>query len=78
MSTVLYIKASPRLDRSHSLAVVFDFQTTYLEFILGFMGITDIRRVIVEPTLEGGPEVAQTRRQAAIVQAHDMAKKILT
>ena len=52
----------------------FDFQTTYLEFILGFIGFTDIRRVIVEPTLERGPEVAQARRRAAIAQAQTMAK----
>jgi FMN-dependent NADH-azoreductase len=55
-------------------AEAFDFQTKYLEFILGFIGVTDICRVIVEPTLEGGPEVAQARRQAAIAQARDMAK----
>jgi len=55
-------------------AEAFDFQTKYLEFILGFIGVTDIRRVIVGPTLEGGPEVAQARRQAAIAQARDMAK----
>jgi FMN-dependent NADH-azoreductase len=53
----------------------FDFQTKYLEFILGFVGFTDIRRIIVEPTLEGGPKVAQTRRQAVIAQARNMAKE---
>lgn len=52
-----------------------DFQTKYLEFILGFIGFTDIRRIIVEPTLEGGPEVAQARRQAAIARARDLAKE---
>ena len=56
-------------------AEAFDFQTKYLELILGFIGFTDIRRVIVEPTLEGGPEVAQARRQAAIAQARDLAKQ---
>jgi FMN-dependent NADH-azoreductase len=56
-------------------AEAFDFQTRYLEFILGFIGFTDIRRVIVEPTLEGGPEMAQARRQAAIAQARDMGKQ---
>lgn len=50
-------------------AEALDFQTKYLEFILGFIGLTDIRRVIVEPTLEGGPELAQARRQEAITQA---------
>lgn len=55
-------------------AEAFDFQTTYLEFIFGFIGITDIRRVIVEPTLEGGPETAQAKRLAAIAQAREMAR----
>lgn len=58
-----------------SSAEAFDFQTNYLEFILGFIGFTDLRRVIVEPTLEGGPETAQARRQAAIAQAREMAKQ---
>lgn len=52
----------------------YDLQTKYLELILGFIGFTDIRRIIVEPTLEAGPEVAQAKRQAAIAQARDMAK----
>ncbi len=52
----------------------FDLQKKYLELILGFMGFTDIRWVIVEPTLEGGPEVAQAKRQAAIIQARELAK----
>jgi FMN-dependent NADH-azoreductase len=52
----------------------FDFQIRYLEFILGFIGFTDIRRVIVEPTVEGGPETAQAKRQAAIALARDLAR----
>ena len=52
----------------------FDFQTKYLQLILGFMGLTDIKSVIVEPTLMGGPEVARTRRESALARAREMAK----
>jgi FMN-dependent NADH-azoreductase len=52
----------------------FDFQKKYLECILGFIGITDVRSVVVEPTLGGGPDVAAKKRDAAIVKAREMAK----
>jgi len=44
----------------------FDLQTKYIELIFGFMGFEDICSVVVEPTLQGGPDVAEARRQAAI------------
>lgn len=50
----------------------FDLQKKYLELILGFMGLTDVRSVIVEPTL-GGPAVAAQKRSAAIDRAVKMA-----
>jgi FMN-dependent NADH-azoreductase len=53
----------------------FDLQKKYLELILGFMGFTDIRSIVVEPTLMGGPEVAKAKREAAIEQAKQMAKE---
>ena len=52
----------------------FDFQTKYLEFILGFIGFKDIRRLIIEPTLAAGPEIANQKRDAAIAKAVEMAK----
>jgi FMN-dependent NADH-azoreductase len=52
----------------------FDFQKRYLETILGFIGLTDIRSVVVEPTLIGGPEVAKKKREAAISRATEFAK----
>jgi FMN-dependent NADH-azoreductase len=57
-----------------SEAEVFDFQTKYLKTILGFMGLTDIRTLIIEPTLAGGPDVAKEKRGAAIAKAREMAK----
>ena len=52
----------------------FDFQTKYLQLVLGFIGFTDILTVVVEPTLQGGPDLAKERRAAAIAQAREMAK----
>jgi FMN-dependent NADH-azoreductase len=52
----------------------FDLQKRYLELILGFMGFTDIRSIVVELTLMGGPEVAKAKREAAIEKAKQMAK----
>jgi FMN-dependent NADH-azoreductase len=53
----------------------FDLQKRYFELILGFMGLTDIKSVIVEPTLAAGPETAKQRRTAAIEKAKQMAKE---
>lgn len=53
----------------------FDLQIKYVELIFGFMGFTDIRSVIVEPTLEQGPEVAQAKRQAALNRAREIARE---
>jgi FMN-dependent NADH-azoreductase len=50
-----------------------DHQKKYLELILGFMGITNVQSVVVEPTLGGGSEVASTRLAAAIARAKEIA-----
>jgi len=52
----------------------FNFQSTYLELILKFIGFTDIRSLVVEPTLMKGPEVARTMRDEAIKKAQEMAR----
>jgi len=52
-----------------------DFQKRYLEAILGFMGFTDIRSIVVEPTLQGGPVVAAQKRDDAVRTAKAMAGK---
>ena len=56
-----------------SQAEAFDLQKKYTELIFGFIGFTDIRSIIVEPTLQGGPDVAMTKRQEAVNQAKEMA-----
>ncbi len=51
----------------------FDLQTKYIELIFRFMGFEDIRSIVVEPTLQGGPDVAEVKRQEAINKAKEMA-----
>ncbi len=51
----------------------YDFQKRYLELVLGFIGFTDIRSVVVEPTLMGGPEMAAVRTAEAIAKAQEIA-----
>ncbi len=52
----------------------YDFQKKYLELILGFIGFTDVRSVVVEPTLMGGPDVAAKRQAEAIARAQEIAR----
>ena len=54
-------------------AGAFDFQKKYLELILGFMGITDIRSAVIEPTLMGGPDVAKQKLADATARAREIA-----
>ena len=51
----------------------FDLQTRYIELIFGFIGFKDIRSVVVEPTLQGGPVVTEAKRQGAIVKVKEIA-----
>jgi len=56
-----------------SEAAAFDLQTKYIELIFTFMGFEDIRSVVVEPTLQGGPDVAEAKRQEAIGKVKEIA-----
>lgn len=94
MSTVLYLQASPRTDRSYSVQVqgkpmliiyarggdysspdaqAVDFQKRYLDTAFGFIGFQNIRSRVVQPTLQGGPETAARKRDAALAEAKAMA-----
>jgi len=55
-----------------SPAEAFDLQTKYLQLALGFIGFTDIRSLIVEPTLASA-DVAKQKREEAIAKAKEMA-----
>jgi FMN-dependent NADH-azoreductase len=52
----------------------FDLQKKYIELILAFIGLTDIRSVIVEPTLAGA-EIATRKRSEAIEKAREIARE---
>lgn len=51
----------------------FDLQTRYMEAILGFIGFTDIRKVIIDQTL-ADQGLVKLSREAAIARAQEMAK----
>jgi FMN-dependent NADH-azoreductase len=53
----------------------YDYQKKYFELALNFMGLTDIRSVVVEPTLASGPEVAKSKQVAAIADARRLARE---
>ena len=55
-------------------AEAFDLQKKYLELILAFIGFSDIRSLVVEPTLAAGADVAEQRRGQAVEKARQMAE----
>ncbi|MFH1614020.1 MAG: NAD(P)H-dependent oxidoreductase [Planctomycetota bacterium] len=52
-----------------------DMQKAYIELVFGFMGFTDIRSILVEPTLQQGPEAARQVLEAAITDAQKLAEE---
>jgi len=54
-------------------ANAFDLQKSYLETIFGFIGLTDIQTIIVEPTLEKGPDAAEAALKKATAKARKLA-----
>ncbi len=61
--------------KAGSGAEAFDLQKKYLEFILSFIGFSDIRSLVVEPTLAAGPDVAKQKRDEAVEKARQTAKE---
>ena len=51
-----------------------NYQSRYLEAVLGFIGISEISSVVVEPTLMGGEEVADEKLVQAIAKAKELAR----
>lgn len=54
----------------------YDFQKKYVDHILGFIGFTNVRSIIVEPTLAGGPEAAAEAKENSIKEAVAVATEI--
>ncbi len=50
-----------------------DFQKTYTELLLGFIGFTDVESIVIEPTL-GAPDNVATVERAAIAKAQELVK----
>ena len=57
-----------------SPAEAFDMQTKYLQLILGFIGFTNVRSVIIEPTLQGSAEAIEAKVQQAAIVAKKIAE----
>jgi FMN-dependent NADH-azoreductase len=55
-----------------SPAEAYDFQSKYVQTALGFIGFTDVRVVMAEPTL-GDPTLTAKRRDHAVAKAKEMA-----
>jgi len=62
-------------DYSSADSRAMDFQRRYLEAVLGFIGFSDLKSIVVEPTLMGGPEVAGAKMDAAIGRAIEIARE---
>jgi FMN-dependent NADH-azoreductase len=52
-----------------------DMQKGYLEMLLGFIGFTDIKNILIEPTLAAPDDVASTVESAKEL-ASEIARKL--
>jgi len=55
--TVIYARGG---EYSSTETIAMDFQKTYMEMILGFIGFQDIKTIIVEPTLTDSQSIERT------------------
>lgn len=53
----------------------YDMQKRYIKLILGFVGITDVKSIAVEPTLAEGPDAAKKALEETILKAKKEAEK---
>lgn len=54
-------------------AEAFDLQKKYTELIFSFMGFENINSIVVEPTLQAGPDVAAEKVRNAVESAKELA-----
>ena len=61
-------------EYSSTETIAMDFQKTYMEMILGFIGFQDIKTIIVEPTLTDSQSMERTlsasKEQAILFAKH--------
>jgi len=53
-----------------------DFQRPYLQTILGFMGFRDVRDIVIEPTLQDGPDAAGRALEKVLAEARGVAERL--
>jgi FMN-dependent NADH-azoreductase len=51
-----------------------DLQRPYVETVLGFIGLTDVHSIVIEPTLARGPDLAGERVSQAEAKARELAR----
>lgn len=71
--SVLAIYSSAGVYHEGSGAEAFDLQKPYFENWLGFVGLSDVKRIAVAPTLEA-PETVEAAVGQSIKEAQDLAK----
>ncbi|MBN1816270.1 MAG: NAD(P)H-dependent oxidoreductase [Sedimentisphaerales bacterium] len=54
----------------------YDFQKPYLDTLLRFIGFETISSIVVEPTLQGDPQEAESMIQKAMTEARRIASKL--
>lgn len=52
----------------------FDLQKKYIDLIFAFIGFKDIKSIIIEPTLQAGPDIAYKKTETAKQKATQIAK----
>jgi FMN-dependent NADH-azoreductase len=57
-------------------SAAYDMQKPYVELAFGFMGFTDIRSLVFEPTLQGSPEEIEARKNALLPEVRHLAAAI--
>ena len=69
---VVYSRGGTYAEGSQTEAI--DLQKKYIELIFGFMGFENIQSIMVEPTLNGGPEDIQKTVDLSVEKARSMAE----
>ena len=70
---VVYARGGEYTNSEQAKAM--DFQKPYVELLLGFIGFTDIRSAVVEPTL-GSPDQVSTAKESALGKARNLGKEL--
>jgi len=60
---------------ANATVAALDYQKPYIEMWLGFIGFTDIRPIVIEPTLSA-PDAVQQTEVSAIEHAEGLAKNL--